>query len=329
MVTNERNAVTKQTLTLLHEFYEILREYLHAFDCAPFPPGMKKQDYVPERMSRRFSAALTMPRPFMRSFLQEHGLNIPLLLNKTERSPACAARRLLELLREPDTLTREVPFLAIRCALMPSLLFSDKPRMRCTEHVRSDRLSIRRNRHNDRDFYIPRTREEWALGELVGAVMETEQPVFAHRVTGYDLFGERDLCALALPEWEKKRVKAVSIYATLAADTELWRPMLAASDYIELDEVVGLVGSPIKIPPRKVWPGECIDGREAMVRGELIEVEVFRRPRRSLQEVDEEGEDRRILRTPNLAFRVLCRSNGQLAWDVDAEAEAAWTLEGD
>jgi len=327
--TNPRDAETRQTLTLFHEFYEILRAYLHAFDCAPFPDGMKKDDYVPERMSRRFSAAITMPRPFMSAFLADQGLNIPLLLARTARSTGCVARRIRELLQDGEIEMRPVDFLAIRGALMPRLMFSDNPRMRIVEHVRSPGFSVRRRRRGYRDFHIPRTREEWKLGELVTTAIDSLQPVFAHQVTGYSLFPDRTLSALAVPEWddEKERVEAVAIYATPAVEWPLWEKALVNMDCIELDRIIGLVGGLVKVPRRKTPEGEIIDTRFATIREKEVDVSVFRYRRSSDDLCGEDEDGRRYVRVPGVMIRLILRDDGQLEWDWRADFEDEdWNL---
>lgn len=332
VTTNEHDALTRQTLTLFHELYEILRKYLHEFGCARFPPGMRSEDYVPERYARRFSAAITLPRQYVHRFLLDHGLNIPRLISESGRSAACISRRLMELMREGDILGRDVPFLAIRCALMPSLLHSSNPRTRCVEHVRSPKFSVRRDRLGGRDYLLPRTREEWKLGTLVRAVMESAQPVFVHRVTGFDLFGERDLSALAVPEMISERVGAVTIYATLAADAAMWDLALEEMECIQLGEVQGLLSEPAYIPKRRSPTGELVDTRIAIVREEPIEVSIFRRRSGGAGSEDEELEEdehdlRRILRLTGMSVRLYLSDDGQVVWDWEADQDDEWGRE--
>lgn len=314
--TSDRDALTKQTLVLFHEFYEILRAYLHAFRCAPFPPGMSKNDYVPEHLANRFAAAITMPKPFMHGFLLENGLDVPLLLERTARSSAAATRRIRELVSgrrlaagtqltddDQPLLGEEVPFLAIRCALKPKLLMSDVPRFMCIEHIRSYQLSLRRRKSGRRDYHVPRTNEEWSLGTLIREVMQREAPVFARRVTGFDLFGERDLCALAFPEMDEERVSAVAIYATPARFADLWGHVVGRLECGELAEVPGLAGPAAKVPRMKPRRGDLRNTPQiTTLGGKTVEVEVYDPPRRKPPE-PEAGEDESAeAREPQLAW---------------------------
>jgi hypothetical protein len=289
---NHRDAPRRQKLTIFHEFYEILRAHLHKFECGPFPPGMSKRDYIPERLARRFAAAVAMPMPFVERFIWEHGLDVPLLQELTDSSFACVVRRLLELISgqsqavedeqsDVPLLGVEVPFLAIRCALKPHLLMSDRPRSLCIDHVRSHQFSLRKDRCQSRMYLIPRKQEEWSFGELVHQVMSEEAPVFAHRVTGFDLFGERDLCALATPEWAGQRVAAVSICATPVAFTPHWEPVVERIGCLQLPRVHGLAGTALKTSARRRSFGELAEVREAKVRQETIDVEIYRPLRRA------------------------------------------------
>lgn len=306
---SDRDAETRQTLTVFHEFYELLRAHLHAFECAPFPDGMEKNHFVPERMARRFSAAIGLPRAYVADFLHEDGLDVPLLVELSGRSPACVVRRLRELisgrkLREgeephPDDaplLGYEIPFLAVTCALRAGLVMTDNPQFLCIEHVRSHQFSIRRNRQNSRDYLLPRKKEVWTLGTLVERVMSAGMPVFAPVVTGFDLFGMRNLCALAIPEWENERVAAVAIYATPSDFLHLWEPVLERLECEEMEPVVGLVGSPIKTRKAKPRRGDLKDVWEGRnKRGEEIVVELFspiRRKPAEKEDQDEQDEER-------------------------------------
>ncbi len=337
--TQLRDSRKRQTLTLFHEFYEILRAYLHEFNQAPPPEGMDLRSFVPERLATRFAAAVTMPRLYVREFLRDNGLNFLQLRHLTGRSDASVARRVQELLADGELKDQPIPLLHLGFRIQKRGRTPKQVRVACQDHVRSRAFSMRLNRRNQRPYDWPRKRDVYLSGGLLQVAVERQRTVFVARVTSYDLYGDRDLTALALPLWERAPWKeewdgeeaelvlvGIAIYATPAGMMDLWQPVLGDLQCDYLDEVQGLVGQPYKRRKMKQKKErEVIDERLAISEdGKATIVKIFRNPwaRKvpSYLDVVESLKLFRLHRVSDGTNRLVLLPSGQIAWDADNSA---------
>lgn len=210
--------------TALHEAYEIVRERLH--DLHPRVGRPRGKAFC--RQADRFAASALMQPQWFSLFAEAAGFDAVALHETYGRAYSSLAIRLAEVMRHQ-------PLLAVLYERdekgEPREWVADAtPEMfeaKVVARTPGFRLRIQRRPLSALRGLLPRRGDPPARGSVAERVIRTGQPVYAERVSGYDLWRNDDVTVAARPVRWHGRLAKVALVAVPYRDRSVLAPQFA------------------------------------------------------------------------------------------------------
>lgn len=199
-----------QEQTVLHEFYEIVRERLKDLHPSVWKPQGKGMC----READRFAAAVLMQPAVFSAFAERSGLDVVALQRVYGRAYSTVALRLAEVMQHQ-------PLLAVLYERKeggePHQWSETCPpeRFKASVVVRTPGFRLRTTRRplSCLRAMLPRRGSAPAPGSVAERVILTGKPVYIERVSGYDLWQADDLAVAAMPVFWYGKLAKIAVIA--------------------------------------------------------------------------------------------------------------------
>lgn len=222
-----------QEQTVLHEFYEIVRERLKDLHPAVWKPqgrGMCRE-------ADRFAAAVLMQPEVFSAFAERSGLDVVALQRVYGRAYSTVALRLVEVMQHQPLLT---VLYERKEAGEPHQWSETCPpeRFKTSVVARTPGFRLRTTRRplSCLRAVLPRRGSAPAPGSVAERVVLTGKPVYVERVSGYDLWRADDLSVAASPVFWYGKLAKIAVIAVPYHDRPVLGPQVCRAVFQRIPE---------------------------------------------------------------------------------------------